>query len=123
MIFSHQCGSLITIYAYGLLIWVLAYQYGLSNVVCALAVLWESNFCYMQGLWDSTHRATIGVKRMGDLDQKPFQIATKEKYSIEEADEKAVEFCSLWEEYLRHPNWHPFKIITDQEGKPKVYIQ
>ncbi|CAN6556706.1 unnamed protein product [Malus baccata var. baccata] len=76
----------------------------------------------ISGLWDSTHRATIGVKRMGDLDQKPFQIATKEKYSNEAADEKAVEYCSLWEAYLRDPNWHPFKIITDQEGKPTEII-
>lgn len=56
-------------------------------------------------------RALIGVKRMGELDAKPFQVACKRKYSSEEADVKAIEICTSWEERLRDPDWHPFKII------------
>lgn len=80
----------------------------------------------MQGLWDPTGqgnkktRALIGVKRMGDLDVKPFQIAIK-RICSEEADVKTLEVCSLWEAYLADPNWHPFKIVTDKEGRAKVY--
>ncbi|KAA8549275.1 hypothetical protein F0562_000959 [Nyssa sinensis] len=74
-------------------------------------------------LKDESSRALIGVKRMGELDPKSFHIATKRKYSEEEADEKAMEFCSLWEDYTRDPSWHPFKIITvDGSEEPKEII-
>ncbi|CAK9188252.1 unnamed protein product [Ilex paraguariensis] len=63
----------------------------------------------INGLKDS--RAFIGVKRMGELDEKPFHVAAKRKYLDEEAVEKALELCSLWEDYLRDPSWHPFKVI------------
>lgn len=63
--------------------------------------------------------AFIGVKRMGELDSKPFHEAVKRKYDEEEAGYKALELCSVWDEYLRDPNWHPFKVIT-VEGKSKV---
>ncbi|XP_004242072.3 factor of DNA methylation 4-like [Solanum lycopersicum] len=63
----------------------------------------------IHGLRES--RAFIGVKRMGELDGKPFHAAAKRKFNPKEAAEKAVEICSLWEDYLRDPNWHPYKII------------
>ncbi|KAI5321978.1 hypothetical protein L3X38_031050 [Prunus dulcis] len=52
----------------------------------------------VSGLWGSNSRASIGVKIMG------------------------VELCSLWQEHLRDPSWHPFRIITDKEGKTKEII-
>ncbi|XP_043704788.1 protein INVOLVED IN DE NOVO 2-like [Telopea speciosissima] len=66
-------------------------------------------------------RAQIGVKRMGDLDNKPFLDACKQKYSAEEAEEKAVGLCSTWDEHLRNPAWHPFKIIM-VDGKEQEII-
>ncbi|KAI3838151.1 hypothetical protein MKX03_000669 [Papaver bracteatum] len=45
-------------------------------------------------LSDMSSRAFIGVKRMGELELKPF-------YDI----------CTSWEACLRDPHWHPFKII------------
>lgn len=54
----------------------------------------------------------VGVKRMGELDNKPFYVAMKRKYNSDEADERATELCSLWEEYLRDPGWHPIKVVT-----------
>ncbi|KAL6979175.1 hypothetical protein U1Q18_020841 [Sarracenia purpurea var. burkii] len=56
-------------------------------------------------------KAFICVKRMGELDNKPFLTATKRKYPKEEAAGKAGELCSLWEDYLRDPSWHPFKVV------------
>ncbi|XP_023519693.1 protein INVOLVED IN DE NOVO 2-like [Cucurbita pepo subsp. pepo] len=70
----------------------------------------------------SSTRAFIGVKRMGDLDSKPFCTAIKLKYAKEEADEKAVELCSEWEDKLRDPSWHPFRIIEDDGGQAKEII-
>lgn len=56
---------------------------------------------------------------MGELDNKPFHDARKMKYGESEVDEKTSELCSLWEEYLRDPDWHPFKVIT-VDGNSKV---
>lgn len=62
----------------------------------------------------------IGVKRMGELDNKPFHEAMKRKYNEADAEDRAIEVCSIWEEYLRDPEWHPFKVITIN-GKSEVY--
>lgn len=61
----------------------------------------------------------IGVKRMGELDNRPFHEAMKRNYNESEADERATELCSLWEEYLRDPGWHPIKVVMIN-GKPEV---
>lgn len=57
-------------------------------------------------------KATIGVKRMGDLDNKPIVSAAMKKYPAGEAGEKAMEYSSLLEDKIRDPNWYPFKVIT-----------
>lgn len=54
-------------------------------------------------------RAYIGVKRMGELDEKPFIVSAKRRCL---SQEDAIKFASLWEDHLRDPNWHPFKVIT-----------
>lgn len=66
-------------------------------------------------------RAHIGVKRMGELDNKPFHEACKRKYGVAEPEERALELCSLWEEFLRDSEWHPFKVV-EIEGKHQVSI-
>lgn len=48
---------------------------------------------------------------MGDLDAAAFQEAAKRKHLGLEAEVKAVELCSQWENELKDPNWHPFKIV------------
>ncbi|KAK2424965.1 protein INVOLVED IN DE NOVO [Trifolium repens] len=77
-------------------------------------------------------RATISVKRMGKLAIKPFEKAAKKKFFDEVNAEtkrkisnkalkaKAEELCSQWEEYLRDPNWHPFRIITDKGNDKEI---
>ncbi|KAJ4825294.1 hypothetical protein Tsubulata_012520 [Turnera subulata] len=54
----------------------------------------------------------IGVKRMGELDIRPFVEAMKRKYGGQDAEDRAFEISSSWEEYLRDPGWHSFKRIT-----------
>ncbi|KAL0413986.1 UNVERIFIED_CONTAM: protein INVOLVED IN DE NOVO 2 [Sesamum radiatum] len=66
----------------------------------------------VNGLKEMSTNSHIGVKRMGELDSKPFHDAMKRKYSEAEADERATELCSLWEEYLRDPEWHPIKVVS-----------
>lgn len=58
-------------------------------------------------------RTLIGIKRMGELDEKAFQLACKRKFAKGDADVKAAIFCSEWQENLKNPDWHPFKVITD----------
>ncbi|KAK7335776.1 hypothetical protein VNO80_27811 [Phaseolus coccineus] len=64
-----------------------------------------------------SYRAIIGVKRMGELDGKPFVGAARRKFSDDEADVRAVELCSQYEAYLRDPSWFPFKVLTDKKGE------
>uniref|UniRef100_A0A8R7R4U3 XS domain-containing protein n=1 Tax=Triticum urartu TaxID=4572 RepID=A0A8R7R4U3_TRIUA len=58
--------------------------------------------------------SNIGIRRMGQVDEKPFVEACKPKYGAE-ADAKALELCSMWQDNLRDANWHPFKIATTGE--------
>ncbi|XP_031269970.1 factor of DNA methylation 1-like [Pistacia vera] len=68
-------------------------------------------------------RTTIGIKKMGEIDPKPFQNACKQKFSPEEAQVQASTLCSLWQKNLKNPEWHPFKIIeVGGNAKPEVLI-
>ncbi|CAJ1951393.1 unnamed protein product [Sphenostylis stenocarpa] len=68
----------------------------------------------IKGLEDMLNgpRITIGLKRMGELDQKVFVTNCKKIFSPEEAGTKGVELCSLWQENVKNSAWHPFKVIT-----------
>ncbi|XP_047312976.1 protein INVOLVED IN DE NOVO 2-like [Impatiens glandulifera] len=67
------------------------------------------------------HRSIICVKRLGELDLKPFLKAAKGKFS--KAD--AVELCSLWEDYIRDPTWCPFKeeYVIDENDEKLVNLK
>jgi len=56
---------------------------------------------------------------MGALDETPFKKVAKEKYPAVEADKKAEELCSLWEEHLGDSAWHPIKVV-EKDGIAKV---
>ncbi|QCE01232.1 hypothetical protein DEO72_LG7g2527 [Vigna unguiculata] len=75
----------------------------------------------INGIKEISCRAGVGVKRMGELDIRPFLEAMKKKYNDEDAEERASELCSLWDEYIKDPGWHPFK-ITIIEGKDQEII-
>ncbi|KDP41984.1 hypothetical protein JCGZ_27002 [Jatropha curcas] len=70
----------------------------------------------------SSVRTNIGIKRMGEIDQKAFLNTCKQKFATEEAQVQASTLCSLWQENLKDPNWHPFKIVTDAEGKHEEIV-
>ncbi|KAK0593004.1 hypothetical protein LWI29_028932 [Acer saccharum] len=74
----------------------------------------------VNALKDTSNRAHIGVKRMGELDSKPFLEAMKRKYNEEDAEDRASELCSLWDEHLKDPDWHPFKKVTVDEKDLEV---
>ncbi|KAJ0586808.1 hypothetical protein HanIR_Chr04g0155971 [Helianthus annuus] len=64
----------------------------------------------MKGMFSG--HTNIGVKRMGEIDSKPFLDACKVKYGSEEAQIKASELCSMWQEELKNPAWHPVNVAA-----------
>ncbi|KAJ0987477.1 hypothetical protein J5N97_005833 [Dioscorea zingiberensis] len=65
----------------------------------------------------------IGVKRFGELDEKPFREACKRKFPKDDAESKAAMLCSEWQEKLSNPYWRqPFKVIIN-DGKRKEIIR
>lgn len=70
----------------------------------------------------SSARAHIGIKRMGEIDSKAFQNALKQKFPNQEAEIKAVELLSLWQEKIKDPDWHPFKTIMIDESNVERVI-
>ncbi|KAL6136493.1 hypothetical protein ACLB2K_061788 [Fragaria x ananassa] len=84
--------------------------------------LLEARKVLIDGLKDKS-KTCIGVKTLGDLDLKAFQVAAKRRYTaVQEADERAVELCSKWEGYVGDSKWNPFKVIRDEKGKRKEII-
>ncbi|KAL1221413.1 Factor of DNA methylation 1 [Cardamine amara subsp. amara] len=62
----------------------------------------------------------IGVKRMGELDEKPFLNVCKRRYSADEATVEAATLCSTWQENLSKPSWHPFKLEGTGDNAKEV---
>lgn len=87
----------------------------------SLSIWWGTDGPALQALKELPVRSHIGVKRMGELNSEPFLEAMKLRYDEDEAENKASEMCSLWEEYLRDPGWHPFRTIeVDEEAKVHI---
>ncbi|KAI0519151.1 hypothetical protein KFK09_006592 [Dendrobium nobile] len=68
------------------------------------------------------NRTIIGIKRMGELNENIFHNACIKKYRKDNADVKAAELCSKWQDELKKPEWHPFKMVT-VDGKLQEIIQ
>uniref|UniRef100_A0A0R0KSR9 Factor of DNA methylation 1-5/IDN2 domain-containing protein n=1 Tax=Glycine max TaxID=3847 RepID=A0A0R0KSR9_SOYBN len=84
--------------------------------------LQEARKALVDGMKELSSHGNIRLKRMGELDTIPFHDAMKKRYNEEEAEERASELCSLWEEYLKNPDCHPFK-VTMVEGKEKAIVR
>ncbi|RDY13499.1 Factor of DNA methylation 2, partial [Mucuna pruriens] len=70
----------------------------------------EEAISSLQGMFRG--RSQLGIKRMGELDPKPFQDFCLQKYPGEQWQEISAKLCSLWEENLKDPTWHPLKKIV-----------
>ncbi|KAL2935802.1 Factor of DNA methylation 1 [Bienertia sinuspersici] len=67
-----------------------------------------------------SNRTNIGIKRMGEIDEKAFVAECKRRFTVDEALIKASEGCSLWQENLKDPAWHPFRIIENNGNTEEV---
>lgn len=105
-----------------------------SKELIKVSVYFDSSFIYIssetnfiiyliKGLKDLPKADDIGVKRMGELENKPFYDAIKHRYDESVAEDKASELCSFWKQYLRDPNWQPFKVaVINGKTEVRIYI-
>ena len=93
-----------------------------SSLILSHTLIHTSCLHEFKNLKDMSNHGSVGVKWMGELDNSAFRIACKRKYPEEMAEFKAAELCSLCEEDLKDPHWHPFKMI-EVDGEHKVCTQ
>ncbi|EMS64523.1 hypothetical protein TRIUR3_35150 [Triticum urartu] len=67
-------------------------------------------------------RTAIGIKRMGELDERPFQNACKRKYGNDDHETRAAELVSSWQEEIKKPAWHPYKFVKAEDGSDKEVV-
>ncbi|KAL7228924.1 hypothetical protein ACSBR2_007590 [Camellia fascicularis] len=70
---------------------------------------------------DVLDTTTIGIKRMGEVDQKPFQDVCLQRFSDEDWEVKSMEQSSLWQEKVKDSSWQPFRQMT-KDGKLQEII-
>jgi hypothetical protein len=66
-------------------------------------------------------RNYIGIKRMGDIDEKAFLPTCKQRFTPDEAQIQATTLCSLWQEKLKDSQWHPF-IFKEIKGRTEEVV-
>lgn len=63
----------------------------------------------------------VGIKRMGQLDERPFQVACKRKYRDDDPEGKVASLVSSWHAEIQKMSWHPFTTIqVDGEDKEVI---
>ncbi|TVU21920.1 hypothetical protein EJB05_31591, partial [Eragrostis curvula] len=67
-------------------------------------------------------RTALGFKRIGELDEKPFLNVCKRRYGNDDYLTKAAELIKNWQEEIKNPTWHPFKMVTQADGANKEVI-
>ncbi|KAM3335900.1 hypothetical protein ACQJBY_030065 [Aegilops geniculata] len=70
-----------------------------------LQLAWKALIRGFQDL--TTGRTSIGIKRMGMLDQESLEKAFQQKLS----EHDAALFCAKWEAEIGNPDWRPFKFM------------
>ncbi|KAL6563166.1 hypothetical protein OROHE_005753 [Orobanche hederae] len=87
--------------------------------------LQEARKVLIAGLHDmlSSSRVNIGIKRMGEIDEKVFRNTCNKRFPSGEAEMKAVELCSLWQEKLKNAEWHPFRVVEDEKGNAQSELR
>ncbi|XP_057471822.1 factor of DNA methylation 5-like isoform X2 [Actinidia eriantha] len=66
-------------------------------------------------------RTTLKIKRMGEVDRKPFQeMCLLKCFGGGDWDEMSAKLCSSWEENVKNPHWQPFKNIIIEGREEEV---
>ncbi|XP_022764268.1 factor of DNA methylation 2-like [Durio zibethinus] len=72
----------------------------------------------LQDFWSS--QTKIEIKRMGEVDPRPFKDACMKKFSGD-WELNSTELCSLWQSLVTNPEWYPFKRELI-DGKYQVFF-
>ncbi|KAM6576755.1 hypothetical protein CsatB_028592 [Cannabis sativa] len=88
-----------------------------SNIMGALIAnerksnneLMELRKLLINHLEKATTPSSFGVKKMGELESQTFIDATK---SWKDNIYVGMQKCSYWNDHIRDPHWHPFKLIN-----------
>ncbi|KAI3855021.1 hypothetical protein MKX03_018415 [Papaver bracteatum] len=67
-------------------------------------------------------RSPVRVKRMGEIDLKPFKDACKKKYTSNEAEMQASIMCTHWQDEIKDPEWFPFVNVKVRDDVYKTKI-
>ncbi|KAK2637486.1 hypothetical protein Ddye_032278 [Dipteronia dyeriana] len=57
---------------------------------------------------------TLAIKRMGEVDRTPFLQACSLRFPDGDWEVMSAELCSTWEENVKDPHRHPFKMVVYQ---------
>ncbi|GER54618.1 XH/XS domain-containing protein [Striga asiatica] len=61
-------------------------------------------------------------KENGWIDENAFKTICRKRFSSGEAEMKADELYSLWQEKMKNAEWHPFRVVEDEKGNAKVHL-
>ncbi|RZC49430.1 hypothetical protein C5167_017856 [Papaver somniferum] len=61
---------------------------------------------------NGTRPPVIGIRRIGELNDKPFRDICIKKFSTTEWETKSVQLCSLWQNKIQDSGWYPYKHVT-----------
>nr|XP_017250607.1 PREDICTED: factor of DNA methylation 1-like isoform X1 [Daucus carota subsp. sativus]XP_017250608.1 PREDICTED: factor of DNA methylation 1-like isoform X1 [Daucus carota subsp. sativus] len=71
-------------------------------------------------------RTNFRIKKMGELDERVFKQECRERFPRippYEADVKALELCSLWQDKMTDPSWYPIKIVKVEGNEKEIVDQ
>ncbi|CAO2204115.1 unnamed protein product [Urochloa humidicola] len=68
-------------------------------------------------------RAHIGIKVVGQLDQKLFLNACRQRPSEGDAELRAGELCSKWQAQINNSKWYPIKVVMVDGEEPERIIE
>ncbi|CAL9241302.1 unnamed protein product [Arabidopsis halleri] len=73
------------------------------------------------GLKDiSDDRTTIGVKRLGEIDVKPFLNVCNQRFTGDEVYFQFAMLYSKWQHNINDLSWVPFKVLEDEDSTKEV---
>ncbi|KAF8647283.1 hypothetical protein HU200_065434 [Digitaria exilis] len=66
------------------------------------------------------YRQNIRIKMMGEINCKPFLDAALGEHPSDIAKDEAVKNCSVWQQKIQDPAWHPYKRITEDGPSEEI---
>ncbi|CAN7041843.1 unnamed protein product [Brassica rapa subsp. trilocularis] len=64
--------------------------------------------------------SVIGVKRMGEVDEKPFLKVCEQRFNGENVGLQHAMLCSEWQKNINDSAWYPFKLVVTGEKMKEV---